>query len=418
VPRRRLIAVHHRLGGRTGHRFHEALGLVEQAPGRGFEPLIFISAWAEPAVRDALAAARPVLHDPVFRTDLTFDERTRDFVVMLHEHVDAEVRRDDVVLMTVATQCETRAFAAWLAELPAEKKPFVVFLFHSDRWNRYGEAERARQGAEFAVLAAELARLSRADRERLVFGATTPPLAREISGLLGIPVSTAPLTLVYDEKLRAGARERPAGPPRVGFLGGARPEKGTHLARRIVEECRKRTHVRFLVQLANEQLPPEAWGDLQGLAAEPDVEVLHGSLSLEDYGAAVASCDILPFPYDRLAYRQRSSGVFAEAVTAGKVVVVPADLWLGTLVARGEAAGVTYDGDDTAGCAAAVAECVRRLPELRARARTLAASWAARQSLAAFLDWTAAELRSRSRPPAGRTLRAAVSRLLHSFAGE
>jgi hypothetical protein len=101
---RRLVVVHHRSIGFVGHRAQEALGLVDEAPRRGFAPLLFISAWALPEVRGAFPGARAVMHDPVFGPG-SFDERTSDFVAMLRAHLDAEVGVADVVLMTVATQC-------------------------------------------------------------------------------------------------------------------------------------------------------------------------------------------------------------------------------------------------------------------------------------------------------------------------
>jgi hypothetical protein len=100
---------------------------------------------------------------------------------------------------------------------------------------------------------------------------------------------------------------------------------------------------------------------------------------------------VVALPYDRTAYRQRQSAVLADAVVAGKAVVVPSGTWPGERVADGTAAGVAFAGG-VEGIAGAVAECVRRLPELRARARELSPGWAARQSLSGFLDWMEARL--------------------------
>src|SRR5947209_19481793 len=82
LPPVQLIGVLHRLAGRTGHRFNQALGIEEEARRRGMAPLLLIHAEAEPEVRAALPAALPVLHDPVFRRDWSFDRRTADFAAM------------------------------------------------------------------------------------------------------------------------------------------------------------------------------------------------------------------------------------------------------------------------------------------------------------------------------------------------
>jgi glycosyltransferase involved in cell wall biosynthesis len=382
----RLVAVHHRLAGRSGHRFHEALGLMREAPVRGLAPVVLIHREAEPEVRAALPAARAVLHDPVFRTDLSFAERVRDFAAMLHAHVDRELTARDLVLMTVATQCEAAAFAEWLRAL-GEPGPRVVLFFHSDRWNRHGEAERRRQLAELRQAAEALAALPPEAAARLRLGAATPGLARELTGLLGRPVAHAPLPIVNGERAAARRANGSGSTPRLGFLGGARPEKGFHETRAILEALRPRLGFRALLQLANEQMPEAAWTDLERLAEDPDVEPLRGALSAEQWEEALASCDLLVLPYDRTAYRQRLSGIFAEGVAAGIPAVVPDGIWMAEQIAAGAAAGVSFSGNEPGAVAAACAEAVSRLPELRARAALLAAPWRRGTGLAAFLDW-------------------------------
>jgi len=382
----RLVAVHHRLAGRSGHRFHEALGLMREAPARGLAPVLLIHREAEPEVRAALPAARAVLHDPVFRTDLSFADRVRDFAAMLHAQVDRELTGRDLVLMTVATQCEAAAFAEWLRAL-GDPGPRVVLFFHSDRWNRQGEAEHWRQLAELRQAAAALAALPPETAARLRLGAATPGLARELTGLLGRPVAHAPLPTVNGNRAAARRANGSRSTPRLGFLGGARPEKGFHETRAILDALRPRLGFRALLQLANEQMPEAAWADLERLAEDPDVEPLRGALSAEQWEEALVSCDLLVLPYDRTAYRQRSSGIFAEGAAAGIPAVVPDGIWMAEQIAAGAAAGVSFSGNEPAAVAAACAEAVSRLPELRARAERLAEPWRRDTGLAAFLDW-------------------------------
>lgn len=385
--RARLVAVHHRLSSFVGHRCQEALGLAAESRRCGFEPVLLISSWALPEVRTALPEAHAVLHDPVFGPE-SFDERTSDFVGMLHAELDARVAAADVVLMTVATQCEVRAFALWLAALPAAQRPRVVFLFHNDRWNR---DEPARQAAEMRVVATELARLDPAVARRLVIGATTDGMARDLSLRLGVRVHEAPLTHTYAGIPRPRPSDVPHEPPVVGYLSGGRPERGALLVGGIVDACRRRVRVRSLVHLVNETVEADAWEAVCAIAEAPDVDTISGELAPEVYGAMLARCDLVVLPYDRAAYRRRQSAVLADAVVAGKPVVVPSGTWLADMVGRGAAAGRTYEGGvDT--IADAVADCIGRLPALQAQARDLVAGWIARQSLPAFFDWMAVRL--------------------------
>ncbi|HVT59525.1 MAG TPA: glycosyltransferase [Thermoanaerobaculia bacterium] len=391
----RLICVHHRLAGRTGHRYHEALGLLAEARRRGMEPLLFMNEDAEAAVRMALPDGRSVLRDPVFRPDLSFDQRTAAFVALLHRHVDPEVRRDDRLLLTVATQCEARALAGWVTELPESKRPWTVVLFPSDRWNRSGAAERNRQVREFQVVASELAGLGPAAR-RLIFCAHTAGLRGELTSLLGTEVLLAPMAQ-FAEGMRPVRAPTASGPPQVAVLGGARPEKGFHLLPAIVRASRARTEVEFLLQVANEQLPDEAFAELSRLAEEPGVRIASGPLDRPAYLSLLDAADLVLLPYQRIPYRQRPSGIFAEAVLAGLPVVVPGGTWMAEQVEAGVAAGMVFAELDPEAIAAALAACVADLPQLATQARERAPAWARTQTITSFLDWVEDEITLRGR---------------------
>jgi glycosyltransferase involved in cell wall biosynthesis len=393
--RARLILVQHRLAGMTGHRYHQTLGLAAAARRRGMEPLVLINEEADAALCAAVGGAA-VLRDPVFRSDLSFDQRTAAFVALLHRHVDPGVRRGDWLLVTVATQCEARSLAAWLAELPERKRPWTLALFPSDRWNRAGLAERNRQLEEMRVLARELAALAPRVARRLILASHAIALRGELATLLGTAVAVAPMAeLVEGIAPREPGRAAAGRPPRVGVLGGARPEKGSHLLPAIVRASRERTAVDFVLQLANEQLTAESFAELCALAHEPGIEVASGPLDRAGYLRLLASSDLVLFPYERIPYRQRASGIFSEAVLAGLPVVVPSGTWMAEQVAAAAAAGVVYEGDGPAVIAGAVAECVAALPELAAPARERAPAWRRTQSLEPFFAWLAGEIAAR-----------------------
>jgi glycosyltransferase involved in cell wall biosynthesis len=386
----RQISIQHRLAGRGGHRFHQALGCWDSALARGMEPVLFMNAEADAAVRAALPGGRPVLRDPVFRMELSFDERTALFLRMLHEHVDPVVRRDDRVLLTVATQCEARALATWLAELPARKRPFILCLFPSDRWNRKGPEERERQVAELRTVAAEIASRGLAAQRRLLFASHTRGIQAELQSLLGTRVLLAPMAEL-DSGITPSRRHLSPTPPtaaapRIAIVGGARPEKGFDRLPAIVRASRERTTTVFLLQLFNEQLSVEEWEALLRLAEEPGVEAIHGELDRAGYLALFQAADLMLFPYARLPYKQRPSGILSEAVLAGLPVVVPSGTWLAEQVTAGAAAGAVFEGDTPEAVAVAIEACLTDLPALQALARERAPAWRRSQTLEPFLD--------------------------------
>jgi glycosyltransferase involved in cell wall biosynthesis len=55
-------------------------------------------------------------------------------------------------------------------------------------------------------------------------------------------------------------------------------------------------------------------------------------MSEKDYHEILASSDVVILPYDQNAYGARSSGILAQALAAGKPVVVPADTWMASQI--------------------------------------------------------------------------------------
>ena len=387
----RLVSFHHRLEGMTGHRYTEALGLVAATKARGMELSLFVSERADASIRAALPMGRPVLHCPVFRPGLSFDERTADFMRMLHQHLDPVVRKDDWVLVTTGTQCEARALAAWLGQTPFDRRPWTLTLIHSDRWNRYGAEERQRQVDEFHVVASELAQLDPDAKLRFIVGSLTDDLCEELSGMLGTMVSRVPQILPSQGYVPA-IQKPAAAPPLVGIVGGARAEKGSHLIPAIIKATRELKPLNFVVQLANELYSAEAFAELANALDEPGIEVVRGPLDQLTYQSLLARCDLFLLPYQRVPYKKRASGIFVEAALTGRPAVVPSETWMADQISAGAAAGTFYDGDEPMAIAAALVSAAEALPDLALQARMLAPEWQRTMTLDVFLDWLQAEI--------------------------
>jgi len=391
----RVISIQHRLAGLTSHHFNEAHGFRQELARRGDEMVLLVNTQAEARIVDELCA-RPVLDDPTFRLEWTFEERSRRFVGMLHEHVDRLVKAGDRVLLTVSTQLEAHALTRWLQELPRRKKPWIVVLFVSDRWNRSGRDEYERQAGEFRKLAAAVASLDAGDARRMIFCALTELLAEELSGLLGTHVDVAPIPLAYGDRAPAGVSNRGSARPRVAILGGTRREKGSHLIPEIIRACRSQVDVELIVQLTNNTLTAEEVATLAAIAGEPHVSVIREAMALPDYHAALDGADVLLFPYEVIPYRKRTSGVFAEAVAYGKPVVATAGTWMAAQIERGRAAGTIFGDLDPDSIARAIARTVAELEPLRRSAQALSAAWRREACLAAFVDFMERQIARRS----------------------
>ena len=108
---------------------------------------------------------------------------------------------------------------------------------------------------------------------------------------------------------------------------------------------------------------------VERFAADPpgNVRLVSEALSSEAYAELLASADIVATPYWRSIYEARTSGVFLEAVAAGKPVVCTAETWMADELAHAGAGVVTRDRD-AAALACALIEARDRFAGLSAKA--------------------------------------------------
>lgn len=397
----RVICVHPRFAGYTSHHYNESYGFIQEYARRGREFVLLIAKNAEPRIVRELNA-RPVIDDPTFRREWSFEERSRRFVEMLRAEVEPLVRADDLVMVTVATQLEAHALTRWTQMLPDDRKPWVLVVFISDRWNRSGPAEYERQRAEMRTLEAEIASLSPANAHRMIFTTVTESLGAELTELLGTKVAATAMPLDYGV---VRPPRPPAHPPRVGILGGLRREKGSYLIHDIVRACRKHVNVSFLVHLLNNNLSADEVKRVSRVAKERHVTVIRDAVPLPEYESALDSIDLGVFPYEVIPYRQRTSGVFGESVAYGKPVVATRGTWMAQQIEAGRAAGVIFDELEPEAIARAVAHCVAELEPLTRTARAISDDWRRTVSLSAFVDFVEREIAARATSGRGRDAR-------------
>jgi hypothetical protein len=122
----------------------------------------------------------------------------------------------------------------------------------------------------------------------------------------------------------------------VTYLGDARKEKGYQHLPSVIEalwnDYVKTGRVQFSIQ-SNYNTPS---GEAETVVARAQlealdpaaVEIVHGPLASDDYLHLLLSAHVVLAPYDRDSYYARSSGILAEALSAGIPVIVPAGTWM------------------------------------------------------------------------------------------
>lgn len=116
-------------------------------------------------------------------------------------------------------------------------------------------------------------------------------------------------------------------------LGPARDDKGSYLLYEAITEILKQWNgrrIQFFIQTKTSEKGSERTKKNIGLLSSvgPFVKTYDKSLSQEEYWNIFYQANIVLLPYESDEYRARTSGIFAEAMSLGKHVVIPRGTWM------------------------------------------------------------------------------------------
>ena len=198
--------------------------------------------------------------------------------------------------------------------------------------------------------------------------------------------------LALDHARPRGPRPDDAGSPlRLGYLGGTRLERGADLIPALIRRTRRvfGDRIAWTAQFDPDGLDPLSQdglgADLGFMRDDPAVELTDGKVSTEAYFAMLDRMDIVVLPY-RERYEVSGSGVFVEALTLGKVLVLPERGWMADFARRYGSEPVTFGAATPDAVLAAVQEAVDRYPELGGGAFRAAETWNAEEGSAAQIE--------------------------------
>jgi len=278
------------------------------------------------------------------------------------------IRYDDVLVLTFPTAYTMNGVAAWAAGLPEERRPrLVVWLLSGPCDDEFAAA----MGSTDIVISA-YDRLRGLFGDRVTFLASTPAIAADCRRL-----GAGDFPVVPFMALRAPLLPRAAasgiGAPLLGVLGDIQPTKGSgHIAGIVDAIKRQGLAARWLVAGSAEYTPAADRTKLQELARREDgllrLDLQPGGLT--NYDDILRGLDLIVLPYSPDYYATRGSGVAEEAGLVGVPIVAPA------VIARDRPGAVAFEEWTTEAISAAVAEAIRRLPELTEAARIAARSLA------------------------------------------
>ncbi|MCX6944399.1 MAG: hypothetical protein NT173_06530 [Opitutales bacterium] len=353
---------------------------------------------------------------PVFSHDL-FQEVARDPLVWAVENFHAvnqaflaDLGRidpggftaDDLVYFPNLLQNQLHAVALWLGQLPAARRPAVAVMLRY--LNHAMDYVQGRANKDLIALYYRFAaRALAAVQPRTVLCSDTRELAAAYQQITGLPVLELPNPMdLSDRPAPVPAAGAPAAPTLV-YLGHTSALRGLQFLPEIIERCTSLTpRPRFIVQVqdraaaARGPLAPALQRLEQMAARTPErVRLVAGPLPAADYQALLQAADLVLLPYSPTFYGHGSSGVFTEAASLAKVIVVSPD----TVPARqGREYGlgvVTAAAWTALAMAEAVAAALRDRVGLQAKAAAAAPRFRSEQCARALWDQLLAAL-----PPA------------------
>ncbi|MEI7932128.1 MAG: glycosyltransferase, partial [Alphaproteobacteria bacterium] len=292
--------------------------------------------------------AEPFEVIPTFHRQV-FDEVGRDAATwalenfaVLNEAFHADLARldpgqfeaGDIAFFPNILQNQIDGIRRWILGLPEERRPAVVLKpsyptnllpYMNGRSNKDSTAVLFRFAVQRLVT----------DHPRAAICTDTEEMVEIFERMTSVRVALMPLPLGISCAVQPSEpRDRLV----CAYVGFGSAEKGFHRLPGVISQLTDlQPSLRFQIQVHG---GPEFCGPVEAelRAMDPDfVEVTSGAVDREAYLDLLRKADIVLLPYEPQMYAWASSGIFVEALSLGKVVIVPEGTWMSRQGARFEA---------------------------------------------------------------------------------
>jgi hypothetical protein len=145
------------------------------------------------------------------------------------------------------------------------------------------------------------------------------PLQEFLKEQYGLPVHTLPVPHTFE--YLTPQTGKPSGEDLTCWWPGLpHPAKGLEIMRRLAQATGADSG-KFRIAAARES-------GLREVPGGPKIELIDSGISQECYARRMLASDIILLPYDPASYRRRTSGIFVEAVTAGRMPLIRKGGWM------------------------------------------------------------------------------------------
>jgi hypothetical protein len=392
----RLLILENNLRERLGHFLNSTIGLADAAIRSGHfdRTQVYCNRRANKEIIQ-LTGATPIFEHVSWKKHWRLG--ARESMECYGARFASDCRRianldsDDILMVPTALENQVYGIALLLESLPENGRPQVVLNFHMDDLLLDPIRARATQYA--------FERLANACSKPAIISAPTPELVDALDQVSGsLKATLFPLPMDYGEPAAGTEITETSDPATIAILGRPLSRKGSTNVVKIIRRVLKAApDTRFLIQ-ATARVPSQLL-----LVASSRVTVFFGGLSPQEYGATMKSANIVLLPYSIDAYKDRTSGVFADGAAHGKIAVVPSGTWMARQIQNKLAAGVIYDHGSSHCISEAILQTIDKVEHLQSSAQDRSDYWWNNQSAASYIRQLVSELHTEVELPLLRT---------------
>jgi glycosyltransferase involved in cell wall biosynthesis len=380
----KLVVVAYTLPYQSAHFFNELVGYQTAARAMGLTHHLIGSSTIDSRLAEVLSAERSL--DPLPLTPgvdaehmvdrlMAFADAPRKLESLWASLEAQNLTDNDIILFPVGSPILISGIGSWLARRPAKRRPGVFFRILET-------GHESRTAILFRIACANLR--TQSGQERVFLLADNSHLAAVVSRICARRTFVTPVPKYLGEADASGCSKEPAEPTVYVHLNRRSRPLVKELANII--RCIKTAvpEVRFIIK-PTKTLPIEAQ-EVLNLQIASLAEILPEEQQADDFLANFSKCTAVLLPYEPQAYAIMTSGVFVEAASFGKPVVVPGGTWMARQIIEGCGAGTIFEEPDAQTVVAALLEALRSSERLGAIARSLAPQVRNRNSCREYVE--------------------------------
>lgn len=355
----------------SSHWFNELLHFRSEGLALGLTPRILVPRSTDERVTAAIEADRvleplpglEVNAENFVQSAATFADAA-DLFAPLRAWLAAEnLNSSDIIYFPQGHPVLIRGIAIWLSKQAAGKRPAVFFRIIGDELTDLDTGRFKPRAAFYRLASADLDRAP--GQERVFFLVNSKAKARSVSRVL----RRQPFMMQHhfgrtaDPALAAET----AGPTVYVHVNTRSGRCLANLHKTIEHVCAIEPAARFLIKPAGDIA--ETMAALR-LDANPFVELLPLEMDAADYFRNLARSTLVLLAYEAQPYQFLTSGVFTEAASMGKPVIVPDSTWMAEKIADGYGVGMPFADHST--MSDVILNALRLRRQLTSAARQLA----------------------------------------------